>query len=216
MGSATRTSEMTRPGRSTRRRVRHPRLRVWVACRADLRLHPAGRAIAGEHVEEHVLGEVGQLVEQHLRDLRALPVVDVVVVLEVRHLHAGRAPPVPLEIADVRLPTQQRVDLPAVVPQTARVLDLLRGAAKEDGRVVGHVQPSRGRQQRGIRLSASRRPAADRDVRLRADEASLKARLCLEPNRLRRRRRRAHRVRSHRQAAPAAPACDQAAPRSVR
>src|SRR4029078_4555019 len=70
-GSAARYQDQsTTPGR------RRPAVGVGVARRSDVRPYPASRAVAADHVEELMRGEMRQLVKTDQGDLSALPIID--------------------------------------------------------------------------------------------------------------------------------------------
>ena len=85
-----------------RQEVGDPAVGVGVAGRADVGPHAAGRAVAADHVEELMRREMRQFVETDQRDLRALPVVDGAVELQVRELDLAGTRPAPLAHSDMR------------------------------------------------------------------------------------------------------------------
>src|SRR5215472_16209145 len=99
-----------------RQEVGDPTVRVRVAGGADVRPHAAGRAVAADHVEELMRGEMRQLVETHQRNLRTLPVVDGVVELQVREFDLAAAPPAPLARPQMRGAAESWIEVLGLVP----------------------------------------------------------------------------------------------------
>lgn len=115
------------------------------------------------------------------RNLAALPVVDGVLLLQVRELHAKLyalvTAPRPLKRGQ---PTRRlarleepRVERARLVPQPARILDLRRGAAEHHAvEPLAHVRQRE--VQQGVALARASPAAVDADVRVAAKEACLR------------------------------------------
>ena len=148
-----------------RQKLGHPAIGVRVAGGADVGPHAAGRAVAADHVKELTRREMRQLVKADQCDLRALPVVDRAVVLQVRELDLATARPAPLAHSDVRRAAEPGIKFLALVPQPAGVGDLRRLAAEEHRAEVGDTGGMAQRlQDQPNRLSAPCRAAIDADV----------------------------------------------------
>src|SRR6516225_1899556 len=76
-------------------------------------------------------GEMGQLVEADQRDLGALPVIDCAVQLEMGKFDFAASWPAPFVGAVVRDATKPRIEVQALIPQSAGIGDLGRRAAEE-------------------------------------------------------------------------------------
>src|SRR5215469_4099168 len=159
-----------------RQEVGDPAIGVRVAGGADVRLDAAGRAVAADHVEELMRGEMGQFIKADQRDLSALPVKDRAVELQVRELDLAAAPPAPLAHSDVRGSAEPGIEVLALIPQPAGVGDL-RCRAPEEHR--GEVCDPRGVAQRfedqSDGLSAACRAAIDADVGRAAEKVGLRS-----------------------------------------
>ncbi|KAG1080968.1 hypothetical protein G6F57_021583 [Rhizopus arrhizus] len=113
----------------------HPRISVRVARRAHIGPHAASRPIARQHVEELRLREVAQLIENDQGDLRPLVGENVLVILQVPHLHLRARREIPLEVwAGLRLGPEQGVQFHRLGPQAARRADLGAIAPEEQRR----------------------------------------------------------------------------------
>ena len=96
--------------------IGHPALGVGVAGRSDVRAHTAGRTVAADHIKELMRGEMGQLVETDQGDLRALPVVNGGVELQMRELDLAAPRPAPLAGAEMRRAAEPRIEVSALIP----------------------------------------------------------------------------------------------------
>ena len=118
--------------------VGDPAVGIGVAGAANVRPHAAGRAVAADHVEELVRRKMRQLVETDQRDLRALPVVDGAVELQVRELDPAGTRPAPLAHSDMRDPAEAGVEVFALIPQPAGIGDLRGRAPEKHGGELHH------------------------------------------------------------------------------
>src|SRR5690606_28995018 len=118
-----------------------------------------------EHVPELLLAEMGQLIEAEERDLRPLPVVDRLLVLEVSECHARARGERPTQVRRrSRVRAQVRIELLAFIPETAFVSDLCQVAAEEHGTKAAIADVAQGLHQQGPCLAPACRPAVDRYV----------------------------------------------------
>ena len=99
-----------------RQELGDPAVRIGVARRTDVGPDTAGRAVAADHVEELAHGEMRQLIEADQCDLRALPVVDRGVELQMRELDLAGARPAPFVASVVRDAAEPRIEVHALVP----------------------------------------------------------------------------------------------------
>ena len=67
--------------------LRHPAISVRVASGPNVGLDATGRAVTGQHIEERLLGEVGQLIEAQAANLAALIVIQLPVSTDVLEHH---------------------------------------------------------------------------------------------------------------------------------
>src|SRR5690606_31721208 len=155
--------------------VSDPGVRVRVGRGTHVRPHAARAAVAAEHVPELLGFEVRELVEADEGDLRALPVEDVLLVLEVRELDGVPCGYVlPLEDALARLEADGAVDAFRLVPEAAFVADLDACAAEDDGAEAGdRRQVAQGFEEEPVALPAACGSAVDDDVRAACEEGFL-------------------------------------------
>jgi len=148
-----------------RQEIGDPALGVGVARRADVRPHAAGRAVAADHVEELMRRKMRQLIKTEQGDLSALPIIDGAVELQMGKLDLAAARPAPLASAKVRGATEPRIELSALIPQSARIGDLRRGAPEEyRGEVRNPAGMTQGLQDQPDGLPAARSATVDADV----------------------------------------------------
>src|SRR6516162_6518807 len=76
-------------------------------------------------------GEMGQLVKADQRDLRAVPAIDRGVQLQVGKFDFTGSRPAPFVAPLVRDTAKPRIEVQALVPQSARIGDFWRRAAEE-------------------------------------------------------------------------------------
>ena len=125
--------------------LRHPAIRIRVAGGPDKRGHAAGGAVTGQHVEERLFGEVGQLVKSDLTDLGALPFVDIFIPLDMGEGHlrddvSVLVPEPPLTSRNLRVsPSDATVDLHGLVPKAALGKNLIEIAAEDGASEAGHI-----------------------------------------------------------------------------
>jgi hypothetical protein len=122
--------------------------------------------------------EMGQLVKTDQRDLRALPVVDGVIELQVRELDLAAARPAPLAGAGVRGAAKPRIEVSTLIPQPAGVGNLRRGAPEENcAEVRDPADMAQRLQDQTDRLPTAGRAAVDADVGASAQEIGLRSSL---------------------------------------
>jgi hypothetical protein len=110
-------------------------------------------------------GEMGQLVETNQRDLRALPVVNGGVELQMRKLDLASARPAPLACTEMRDPAEPRIKILALIPQSTGIGDLRRRAPEKDRGEVGDPADMTQRlEDQADGLPATRAAAVDADV----------------------------------------------------
>jgi hypothetical protein len=106
-----------------------------------------------------------QLVETDQRNLSPLPVVDSAVKLQVRKLDLAAARPAPFAHSEVRDPPEPGIEVLALIPQSAGVGDLRRGAPEEYcGKVRDPADVAQRLQDQADRFSATCRAAVDADI----------------------------------------------------
>src|SRR5208282_5171558 len=93
-----------------------PTVRLRVAGRPDIGLDAAGRAVAADHVEKLMRGEMRQLVEADQGDLSALPVMNGGFELQMRKLDLAAIWPAPLVHPEVRDTPEPRIEVQALIP----------------------------------------------------------------------------------------------------
>jgi len=98
-----------------RQEIGNPTVRVRVAGGADVGPHATGRAVTADHVEELMRGEMRQLIETNEGNLRAPPVVDRGVELQVREFDLAAAPPAPLARPGMRGAAEPGIEVLALV-----------------------------------------------------------------------------------------------------
>src|ERR1700674_3937686 len=109
--------------------------------------------------------EMGQLVKTDQRDLSALPVIDRGGKLKMRKLDLAPAWPAPFLRSQVRGATEPRIEVLALVPQSAGIGDLGCGAPEEyRGKVCDPADVAQRLQDQSARLSAAGGAAIYADV----------------------------------------------------
>src|SRR6516165_6007546 len=76
-------------------------------------------------------GKMGQLVKADQRDLRALPVIDCAIQLEMRKFDFTGSRPAPFVAPLIRDTAEPRIEVQALVPQSAGIGDFRRRAPEE-------------------------------------------------------------------------------------
>ena len=155
-------------------------VRHRVARRPQIRPYPAHRAVAAQHVRELVAREVGQLVERNQRDLRALIVEPVLLVLHVRKLHRGAAGELPFQQVLPCLRPQQRIELHRLIPQSAGIAHLDGSAAKDHRIEIGVARMAQRLKKKSKGFSTPCRSAINDQICRRREKRLL--RTCLRPN----------------------------------
>jgi hypothetical protein len=109
---------------------------------------------------------MGQLVEADQRNLRALPLVDRGVELQMRELDLAAVFPAPFVGAVERVTAEPRIKVQALVPQPAGVGDLRGGAPKEYGAEARYsADMAQWLENQSYGLAAAGGAAIDADVR---------------------------------------------------
>src|ERR1700756_4856925 len=116
-----------------------------------------------------------QLVKTDQCDLRALPVIDCAVELQMREVDPAAVWPTPLAHSDMRDAAEPGIEVLALIPQPAGIGDLRRRAPEKHGGEIRHPGGVAQRfQDQPDRFSATRGTAIDADVGRTAKKLGLR------------------------------------------
>ena len=120
-----------------------PVVRIGIAGSADVGVDATNRTVATQEVGELTQGKRFQLIETDERNLRSVPVIPVVLVLQLRKADLGSRGEAPGEVFPARLAFGRGIEFMGFVPQATRVFDLRALPAKDyraEVLVVGMAQ----------------------------------------------------------------------------